>query len=150
MLWFLFISQILLLSSSSQCSAQEQVFHCKPRHQGCRSAQRRVFHRKLRNRGCSFTRDGEVRQLPAAFLKYICSKFNCNCYLQCSKFFLSSDIRSEGSITIVKIFDYHFLMIFDSTSLPQSKNVFQKKCVCVCVCVCVCLSVCVTVAERRA
>ena len=36
-----------------------------------------------------------------------------------------------------------FFMIFGSTSLPQSKNVFQKKClyVCVCVCVCVCLSV---------
>ena len=38
-------------------------------------------------------------------------------------FLLSSDIRSEGSIAIVKKFDFDF-MIFDSTSLPQSKNVF--------------------------
>ena len=37
---------------------------------------------------------------------------------------LSSDIRSEGSIPIVKIFDFDFLMIFHSTSLPESKNVF--------------------------
>ena len=60
-------------------------------------------------------------------------------------FLLSSDIRSEGSIAIVKKFDFEFLMIFHSTSLPKSKNVFWKKClcVCVCVCVCVCLSVCV-------
>ena len=39
-------------------------------------------------------------------------------------FLLSSDIRSEGSISIVKKFDFDFLMIFGSTSLPQSKNVF--------------------------
>ena len=37
---------------------------------------------------------------------------------------LSSDIRSEGSIAIVKKFDFDFFMIFGSTSLPQSKNVF--------------------------
>ena len=37
---------------------------------------------------------------------------------------LSSDIRSEGSIAIVKIYDLDFLMIFYSTSLPESKNVF--------------------------
>ena len=37
---------------------------------------------------------------------------------------LSSDIRSEGSIAIVKIFDFDFLMISHSTSLPESKNVF--------------------------
>ena len=49
--------------------------------------------------------------------------------------FISSDIRSEGSIAIVKIFDFNFLMIFHSTSLPQSKNVFYKECMCVCVCV---------------
>ena len=53
-------------------------------------------------------------------------------------FLLSSDIRSEGSIAIVKIFDFDFLVIFHSTSLPESKNVFQKKCVCVCVSVCPC------------
>ena len=35
--------------------------------------------------------------------------------------------------------DFGFLMIFDSTSLPKSKNVFWKN---VCVCVSVCLSVC--------
>ena len=39
-------------------------------------------------------------------------------------FLLSSDIRSEGSIAIVKIIDFDFLMIFHSTSLPESKNVF--------------------------
>ena len=47
-------------------------------------------------------------------------------------------------------------MIFDSTSLPQSKNVFQKKCLslslslCVCVCmyVCVCVRVCVCLSVR--
>ena len=37
---------------------------------------------------------------------------------------LSSDIRSEGSIAIVKKIDFDFFRIFDSTSLPQSKNVF--------------------------
>ena len=58
---------------------------------------------------------------------------------------------SEGSIAIIKIFDLDFLVIFQSTSLPQSKNVFYKKCVCVCVCLCVCVCVCVcmTVDERR-
>ena len=62
---------------------------------------------------------------------------------------LSSDIRSEGSaIAIVKIFDFGFLMIFHSTSLPQSKNVFYKKCVCVCGCGCVCGCVCVCARAR--
>ena len=56
-------------------------------------------------------------------------------------FLLSSDIRSEGSIAIVKIFDFDFLMIFHSTSLPKS-----KKCVLEKMSVCVCLSV----ADRRA
>ena len=51
-------------------------------------------------------------------------------------FLLSSDVRSEGNIAIVKKFDFDFLMIFGSTSLPQSKNVFQKK-MSVCVCACV-------------
>ena len=39
-------------------------------------------------------------------------------------FLISSDIRSEGSIAIVKKLDFDFFMIFGSTSLPQSKNVF--------------------------
>ena len=39
-------------------------------------------------------------------------------------FLLPSDIRSEASTAIVKKFDFDFFMIFDSTSLPQSKNVF--------------------------
>ena len=39
-------------------------------------------------------------------------------------FLLSSDVRSEGSIASVKIFDFNFFMIFYSTSLPQHKNVF--------------------------
>ena len=34
-------------SSSSECSAQKEVFRCKLRHQGCSSAQRQGFHRKL-------------------------------------------------------------------------------------------------------
>ena len=40
-----------------------------------------------------------------------------------------------------------FWRFIHSTSLPESRNVFQKKCVCVCVClcVCVCVSVCVSV-----
>ena len=39
-------------------------------------------------------------------------------------FLLPSGIRSEGSIEIFKKFDFDFFfMIFDSTSLPQSKNV---------------------------
>ena len=58
-------------------------------------------------------------------------------------FLLSSDIRSEGSIAIVKKFDFDFLIIFDSTSL---KCVLEK----MSVCVCVCLSVCLSVADRRA
>ena len=71
-------------------------------------------------------------------------------------FLLSSDIRSEGSIAIVKKIDLDYLMVYDSISLPHPKMCFIKLCVCVCVCVCVslcvcvCLSVCVTVAERRA
>ena len=40
-------------------------------------------------------------------------------------FLLSSDIRSEESIAIVKIFDLDFLMIFYSASLPESKNVYK-------------------------
>ena len=43
--------------SSSECSAQGQVFHCKCRNQGCSSVQGQFFHCKLRNQGCSFTRD---------------------------------------------------------------------------------------------
>ena len=31
-----------------ECSAQEQIFHCKLGNQGCSSAQRQVCHRKLR------------------------------------------------------------------------------------------------------
>ena len=49
-----------------------------------------------------------------------------------NRFLLSSGIKSEGSIAIIKKFYFDFFMVFDSTSLPQSKNVFQKKCVCVC------------------
>ena len=39
-------------------------------------------------------------------------------------FLLSGDIRSAGNIAIVKKFNFDFLMIFHSTSLPESKNVF--------------------------
>ena len=40
------------------------------------------------------------------------------------KILLWSDIRSARSIAIFKKFDLDFLMIFDSTALPESKNVF--------------------------
>ena len=63
-----------------------------------------------------------------------------------SSFLPSSDIKSEGSIAIVKKFDFDFLMIFDYISFPQSKKMCFRKIVCMCVCVCVCL----TVAERTA
>ena len=39
-------------------------------------------------------------------------------------FLLSRDITSEGSIATVKKFDFDSFMIYGSTSLPQSKNVF--------------------------
>ena len=39
-------------------------------------------------------------------------------------FYFRATIRSEGSIEIVKKFDFDFFYYFDSTSLPQSKNVF--------------------------
>ena len=51
---------------------------------------------------------------------YLCYKESKSPY----NFLLSSDIRSEGSIAIVKKFDFDFFIIFGSTSLPQSKNVF--------------------------
>ena len=51
----------------------------------------------------------------------MCNMFLNNNYVT---FLLSSDIGSEGSIAIVKIFDFDFLMIFDSRSLPQYKNVY--------------------------
>ena len=44
-------------SSSSECSAQSQVLHCKRRNLGCSSDEGSFFHRKLRNQGCGFTRD---------------------------------------------------------------------------------------------
>ena len=49
-------------------------------------------------------------------------------------FLLSSDIRSEGSIAIVKNFYFDFLMIFHSTHSQSLKICFRKN-------VCVCLSV---------
>ena len=57
-------------------------------------------------------------------------------YLLNFGFLLSSYIRSEGSIAIVKRFDFDFLMIFDSTSLPHSKKSVLQKCMCVCQSVC--------------
>ena len=60
-------TEINSATSSSECSGQGQVFHCKRRNQGCSSVQRQVFHCKFRNQGCSFTRDKQVRQLPVAF-----------------------------------------------------------------------------------
>ena len=45
-------------------------------------------------------------------------------YIIAFLFLLWSEIRSEGSIAIVKKFDLDFCMIFGSTSLTESKNVF--------------------------
>ena len=70
-------SRILVMCiSTSECSAQGQVFHCKLRHQGCSSAQRQVFNCKLRNQGCSFTGMKTVATIPVLQCekeeKYIC------------------------------------------------------------------------------
>ena len=46
-------------------------------------------------------------------------------------FLLSSDIRSEGSIAIVKIFDFDFLMIFILHHSHSLKMCFRKMSVCV-------------------
>ena len=63
-----YTTQVLhLLKSSSEISAQGQVFDSKLRKQRCSSAERLIFHRKLGNKGCSFTRDKQVRQLLVAF-----------------------------------------------------------------------------------
>ena len=62
-------------------------------------------------------------------------------------FLLSSDIRSKGSIAIVKKNLLRFFMVFDSISLHHYKNILEKMSVCVCVCV---MSLCLTFAERRA
>ena len=42
----------------------------------------------------------------------------------CILILLSSDIRSEGNIAVIKKFDYDFLIIFDSISFPHLKKVF--------------------------
>ena len=52
--WF-YWPAIHLYLSSSQCSAQGQVFHWKLRLQFCHPKQ--FFHHQLRYQGCSFTRD---------------------------------------------------------------------------------------------
>ena len=59
-------------------------------------------------------------------------------------FYFRATLGVKGSIAIVKKFDIDFFMIFGSPSLPESKNVFYKKCLCVRVRVC--LSVCLIVA----
>ena len=50
--------------------------------------------------------------------------FNISGLLDSEILLLSSDIRSERSIAIVKKFDFDFFVIFDSILLPHSKNVF--------------------------
>ena len=55
-------------------------------------------------------------------------------------FLLSSDIRSEGSIAIVKKFLFDFLWFLILHHSHSLKMCFRK--ISVCVCVCVCLSVC--------
>ena len=49
------LALVIRINTSSECSAQGQVLHCKLRHQGCSSVQRQVFHCKLSNQGSSFT-----------------------------------------------------------------------------------------------
>ena len=39
-------------------------------------------------------------------------------------FYFRAALKSEGNIAIVKKFDFDFLIIFASTSLQRSKNVF--------------------------
>ena len=67
-------------------------------------------------------------------------------------FLLSSDIRSDGNIAIVKKLDRFFLWFSILYHSHILKCVLEKMCVslCVCVCLCVCLSVCLSVADRRA
>ena len=57
-------------SSSSSCSDQGQVFHCKLRHQGCGSAQRQVFHRKLRNQVAVLPRMNRCGSFPLLSAPY--------------------------------------------------------------------------------
>ena len=64
-----------------------------------------------------------------------------------SQFLLSSDIKSEGSIAIVKKFDFEFLWFLVLHHSHRLKMCFRKN---VCVCLSVCLSVCLFVADRRA
>ena len=45
----------IIYSTSSEWSAQGQVFYWKLKHQGYSSAQRQIFQRKLRKKICSFT-----------------------------------------------------------------------------------------------
>ena len=62
-------------------------------------------------------------------------------------FYFRATLRVKEILQLSKKIDFDFLMIFDSTELPQSKNVYLEKNVCVCTAwVCVCL----TAADRRA
>ena len=56
-------------------------------------------------------------------VKEVCSRQNFR-LLFFYDFYFRATLRGEGSIAIVKIFDFDFFMIFHSTSLPESKNVF--------------------------
>ena len=47
----IFLPYYINVKSSSECTAQRQVLHCKRRNQAYSSVWRQVFHRKLRNQG---------------------------------------------------------------------------------------------------
>ena len=75
--------------------------------------------RHLTSDKCDYTRNPRREPRNSYHLSFLTFSFS----LFFLSFLLWSDSRSEGSIAIVKIFDFHFFMIFDSTSLPHSKNV---------------------------
>ena len=74
-----------------------------------------------------FSRQFLLSQRPSQFLSFFVNSSSIvlpfPTLSSTTAFLLSSDIRSEGSIAIVKKFDFDFFMVFDSISLPHSKNV---------------------------
>ena len=109
-----------------------------------------VFLRTLFSNTLNLCSSLKVKDQYSQPYHWLCICFTCTNF----QFLFSSDIRSGGSIAIVKKFDFDFFMVLGSISLPHPNKVFQNKCfcvyVCVCVCVCVCVYVCLSVAEGKA